>query len=73
MTWSENKKRIPQMAIIKVQVPEGVAITTDEKEDGFFVPTADLDKVKIEALMASPFQRTGCGVCTRGWSLRQGL
>jgi RNA:NAD 2'-phosphotransferase (TPT1/KptA family)/GNAT superfamily N-acetyltransferase/2'-5' RNA ligase/8-oxo-dGTP pyrophosphatase MutT (NUDIX family) len=48
--WSENKKHLPQMAIIEVQVPEGVAITTDQKEDGFFVPTADLDKVKIVSM-----------------------
>jgi hypothetical protein len=48
--WNENKKHMPKMAIIKVQVPEGVAITTDQKEDGFFVPTADLNKIKITGM-----------------------
>ena len=27
-SWSENKKTIPQMAIIEVQVPEDAVITT---------------------------------------------
>src|SRR5208282_5438961 len=49
-SWEESKKHLPQMAIIEVQVPENIVQTTEQKEDGFFVPTADLDKVKITGM-----------------------
>lgn len=49
-SWDKAKALKPEMAVIEVQVPEGVAITTNEKEDGFFVPTADLNKVKVTGM-----------------------
>lgn len=49
-SWAESKKHLPQMAIIEVQVPENIVQTTDQKEDGFFVPSADLSKVHIKSV-----------------------
>jgi len=49
-SWDKAKANKPQMAIIEAQVPENIVVTTDEKEDGFFVPTADLNKIKITGM-----------------------
>jgi len=62
--WSENKKTIPQMAIIEVQVPEDAVITTDQKEDGYFVSSANLNKIKIKGIFKYdyiPTQGRGIG------------